>query len=148
MISQTAEYALRAVVYLASQDETPRTVAHIAQATHTPARYLAKIMLGLGRAGLAKSKRGLDGGFTLSRPASTLSILEVVNAVDPIRRYAECPLGIESHGRRLCPLHRRLDEAAHMVEQAFGDAKVSDLIEAPRRTKSDCRFPSAPQVVT
>ena len=81
-------------------------------------------MQSLTRAGLVKSQRGLNGGFTLAHDPEQLSILEVVNAVDPIQRYPECPLGIENHGRRLCPLHQRLDQAAAMVEKAFGDTKV------------------------
>jgi Rrf2 family protein len=148
MISQTAEYALRAVVYLAGQGGAAKTVAQIALVTQAPQGYLAKVMLSLSRVGLVKSKRGLDGGFSLTRAPEAVSILEVVNAVDPIRRYAECPLGIASHGRRLCPLHRRLDEAAHMVEKAFGDTKLSELIAAAPDRKANCRFPTVPQVAS
>ncbi|HEX6961878.1 MAG TPA: Rrf2 family transcriptional regulator [Lacipirellula sp.] len=142
MISQTAEYALRAVVYLASQTGSPRTVAHIAEATHAPERYLAKIMLGLSRAGLVKSKRGLDGGFMLAGKPEELSILAIIGAVDPIRKFAECPLGIESHGRKLCPLHSRLNEAAEMIEKAFDDTKVAELATPPRAAKALCKFPA------
>lgn len=144
MISQTAEYALRAIVYLASQGGTPRTVAQIAETTHSPERYLAKIMLGLSRAGLVKSKRGLDGGFTLAQKPEELSVLAVIGAVDPIRKFAECPLGIESHGRRLCPLHFRLNEAAEMVEKAFGDTKVGELVTPLQADSTKCKFPLVP----
>jgi Rrf2 family protein len=140
MVSQTAEYALRAVVYLAGQSG-PRTTIQIAEATKVPAGYLAKVMQSLGRAGIVKSQRGLNGGFTLTLTPAKLSILAVVNAVDPIRRITECPLGIPSHGRRLCPLHDRLDEAAAVVEKAFGDTMVADLIVPPRARKPLCRFP-------
>ncbi len=109
MISQTAEYALRAIVYLANQG-VARTTTEIAKTTHVPAGYLAKVMQSLSRAGLVKSQRGLNGGFTLAHDPHELSILTVVNAVDPIRRFAECPLGIPSHRRRLCPLHHRLNQ--------------------------------------
>ena len=141
MISQTAEYALRAIVYLADQGEA-RTTTEIAKATQVPAGYLAKVMQSLGRAGLVKSQRGLNGGFTLARDPSGVSVLAVINAVDPIRRYAECPLGIASHGRQLCPLHRRLDEAAAMVEKAFGNTKVAELLAVPRQRTARCRFPT------
>jgi Rrf2 family protein len=140
MISQTAEYALRAIVYLADQD-APRTTAQIAKTTLVPAGYLAKVMQSLSRAGLVKSQRGLNGGFTLANDPQELSILEVVNAVDPIQRFPECPLGIPSHGRRLCPLHYRLDQAAAMVEKAFGETMVSELLAVPRERRPLCRFP-------
>lgn len=142
MISQTAEYALRAVVFLADQDR-PRTTIEIAKTTQVPAGYLAKVMQSLGRAGVVRSQRGLNGGFTLAGDPAELSILTVVNAVDPVQRYPECPLGIPSHGRRLCPLHDRLDQAAATIEKAFGEAMVSDLLPSRKDRRALCRFPEA-----
>jgi Rrf2 family protein len=147
MISQTAEYALRAIVYLADQ-EGPRTTAQIAETTKVPAGYLAKVMQSLSRAGLVKSQRGLNGGFTLARDPQELSILTVVNGVDPIQRFPECPLGIASHGRRLCPLHYRLDQAAAMVEKAFGETMVAELLAVSRQRRPLCRFPMESKVLT
>jgi Rrf2 family protein len=148
MISQTAEYALRAIVYLADQNRVARTTAQIAQTTRVPAGYLAKVMQSLSRSGLVKSQRGLNGGFTLAHDAEQLSVLAVINAVDPIQRYPECPLGIPSHGRRLCPLHYRLDEAAEMVEKAFGETTVAELLAAPRHRGPLCRFPMEAKAVS
>jgi Rrf2 family protein len=141
VISHTAEYALRAIVYLADQNGTPRTTAHIAKTTLVPAGYLAKVMQSLSRAGVVKSQRGLNGGFTLTRDPKDVSILTVVNAVDPIRRFPECPLGIPSHGRRLCPLHYRLDQAAAVVEKTFEKTSVAELLTVPRERRPLCRFP-------
>jgi Rrf2 family protein len=147
MISQTAEYALRAIVYLAGQEGVPRTTAQIAEATHVPAGYLAKVMQGLSHEAVVRSQRGLKGGFTLAHEPDELSVLEVINAVDPIRRFPECPLGIPSHGRRLCPLHYRLDQAAAMVEEAFKETKVAELLAVPRERRPLCRFPMEPKAV-
>jgi len=146
MISQTAEYALRAVVFLARQSGDARTVMQISEATCVPAGYLAKVMQNLSRARLVKSRRGLNGGFSLAHDPRELSVLEIVNAVDPIRRFPECPLGIESHGKQLCPLHRRLDDAAQTVEDAFCQTMVSELVEIPRGHKSACSFPAVEAV--
>jgi Rrf2 family protein len=147
MISQTAEYALRAIVYLADQD-SPRTTVQIAATTRVPAGYLAKVMQSLSRAGLVKSQRGLNGGFILAQNPHDLSILTVINAVDPVQRIRECPLGIPSHGRRLCPLHHRLDQAAEMVEKAFGETTVAELLAVPRQRRAVCRFPTAANEVS
>lgn len=138
MITQTAEYALRAMVYLADQEE-PRTTSIIAEKTLVPAGYLAKVMQGLSKAGLVNAQRGLHGGFVLAGAADQVTILEVVNAVDPIRRYHECPLGL--HGTKLCPLHRKLDDAASTIEETFGDTTVADLNNVPRSRKPLCKFP-------
>jgi Rrf2 family protein len=147
MISQTAEYALRAIVCLANQGGVPRTTAFLSESTKAPAGYLAKVMKNLCRAGLVKSRRGLNGGFVLAKPADELTILAIVNAVDPIQRYPECPLGIAHHGRRLCPLHSRLDHAAELVETGFAQTTVAELLDTPRERKPACRFPLASSAV-
>src|SRR4051812_6287847 len=108
MLSQSVEYALRAAVHLASRSPGGGTTDEIAAATRVPKAYLSKILQGLGRAGVVRSQRGIGGGMTLVKGPAELTILEVVNAVEPIGRIKTCPLGLEAHGVRLCPLHRRL----------------------------------------
>src|SRR5690349_4806970 len=98
MFSQTVEYALRAMVFLAEADASS-TTHQIAETTKVPQAYLAKILQGLTRAGLVKSQRGVGGGVSLARPSSEINLLEVVNSVDPICRIEVCPLGIASHGK-------------------------------------------------
>jgi len=97
MFSQTVEYALRAVVFLADQDG-PRTAQEIAAVTKVPAAYLAKILQGLSSKGLVRSQRGPHGGCSLDRPANELTIWDVVQAVEPIRRITTraCPSGSAS----------------------------------------------------
>ena len=91
MISQTAEYALRAMVFLTDQQGSPRTNAQIAEATEIPSGYLAKVMQSLSRANLVNSQRGLNGGFTLARDPKQMTILEIVNVVDPKTKHYWCP---------------------------------------------------------
>ncbi len=139
MISQTAEYALRAMVYLADQTE-PKTTQSISAATRVPTGYLAKVMQSLSRSRLVNAQRGLHGGFTLASGADEVTVLQVINAVDPIRRFHECPLGL--HGIDLCPLHRSLDDAAQAIEATFGDTTVADLVNVPAYRKPLCAFPN------
>lgn len=128
MISQTAEYALRAVVWMASRPDEGFTAQALAVHIHVPAGYLAKVMNALVRARLLVSQRGRNGGFRLRGDASKISVLDIVDAVDPIRRIQSCPLGLATHGLRLCPLHRRLDQAIAMVRKAFGGTTVGELL--------------------
>ncbi len=141
MISQTAEYALRAVVYLTMNSGAPFTTEQIAKTTKVPPAYLSKILQSLTRAGLVQSQRGLRGGFILSRPAESISVLEVINAVDPVQRIRYCPLGIEEHGINLCPMHQRLDDALAMVEQVFAQSKLTELLAQPSSSVPMCSFP-------
>jgi Rrf2 family protein len=102
---------------------------------------LSKVLQSLGRAGIVHSQRGLGGGMTLGKSAEEITILEVVNAVEPIQRIRTCPLGLSAHGVRLCPLHKRLDAALAMVEEAFGNSTLAEIIAEPTRSKPLCPFP-------
>lgn len=137
LFSQTAEYALRAVVWLATQP-APRTTRQIAAVTKVPAGYLSKVLQALGRADLVRSQRGLHGGFTLGRTPDQITVLQAINAVDAIPRIRACPLGLDAHCEQLCPLHQRLDDALATVEQAFDHATIADLISHPSRIKPLC----------
>ena len=60
--------------------------------------------------------------------------------VDKIPRISECPLGFSDHVE-LCPLHKLLDEASRLVEDAFGGATIADLIPERKQSQS-CDFPN------
>ena len=60
-----------------------------------------------------------------------LTIWDVVDAVEPIKRIRACPLGIQSHGPSLCPLHRRLDNALETIELLFRGTTVADVLSQP-----------------
>ncbi|MCC6417720.1 MAG: Rrf2 family transcriptional regulator [Gemmataceae bacterium] len=141
MISLTVEYALRAVVYLADQGDEPRTAQQIAGVTRVKPAYLAKVMQQLSRAGVVHSQRGLHGGFTLVRDPKDLTIWDVVQAVEPIQRIRECPLGLASHRFHLCPLHKRLDDALGTIERAFRETTMAEVITEPTTSKPLCAFP-------
>ena len=141
MLSQSVEYALRAVVYLAGQSPRARTTAEMAAATRVPPAYLSKIVQGLVRGGVLRSQRGIGGGVSLVKKPDELTILEVVNAVDPIQRIKYCPLGLAGHGVRLCPLHARLDRALASVESAFAGTTLAEVLAEPTSSVPLCDFP-------
>jgi len=133
LITQTTEYALRAVVFLAMSDGQAHTTAQIAEGTKVPSAYLSKVFQSLSRAGLVSSQRGLGGGFTLAVDPAELSILEIVEIVDPILRIKSCPLGMPEHGGALCSLHKCIDEALALVEGTLSHSSIQELIDAPTR---------------
>lgn len=133
LISQTAEYALRAIVDLAYHFGESRTNLQIAEATKVPQGYLAKILKDLSRHGLVRSRRGLHGGFTLDRDPEQMTVYDVMAAVDPPKRILGCPLGLEAHSKQLCPLHQRLDDAMAAAEKAFRETTIADVTANPTR---------------
>ena len=129
MFSQTLEYALRAAVWLAQNEGQPQTTQEVARATQVPAHYQSKVLQALGRAGLAQGTRGKHGGWVLTRPASRIRVLDVVNGVEPVKRIRQCPLDLKSHGVKLCPLHARMDRALAMIEESFASVTLKELLD-------------------
>jgi Rrf2 family protein len=134
MFSQTVEYALRAVIHLAHEAPAARTTAQIAEATRVPKDYLSKILQKLAKSGILQTQRGVGGGVSLTKSPGELTILDVVNAVEPIERYTTCPLKLANHGTNLCPLHRRMDAALASVEAAFRNSTLAEVLADPSST--------------
>lgn len=132
MLTQTTEYALRVITFLAAQTacgKTPSSGDEIAASTHNSRRYLKQVMRNLTAGGLVESRRGTKGGYLLARAAETITILDIVNAVEPIKRICNCPLNLQSH-TSLCPLHAQLDNAYAVAEQAFAGVTIADLLNS------------------
>lgn len=140
MFSQTVEYALRAMIRLAALDGAPESTDRIAAHTHVPSGYLSKVMRDMVVANLVTSFRGPGGGFILAKRPGEISILDVVNAVDPIRRIEHCPLGDPRH-TALCGLHRRLDDALAIIEQTFRTTTLADVLGTPGRCMAAIQSP-------
>lgn len=143
MLSNTAEYALRAMSWLALTPDELVSAGNLAKATRVPADYLAKILQQLSQAGLIAGRRGVGGGYKLSKPSDSVYLLDVLQVVDPMERIFECPVGIQSHGNHLCPLHKKIDEAIEAVHNVLGKVTLADLIDQPGDTKPLCETPSA-----
>lgn len=138
MFSQTTEYALRAMACLALRPQQLTSAIALADQTKVPANYLAKVLQQLAGAGLIDGRRGVGGGYKLSRGAEQIALLDVITAVTPLKRITACPLGLSNHGANLCPLHRKTDEAAAAVINIFGKAMLADLISDPLSNKPLC----------
>ena len=81
-ISAAADYAVRAVVELAAAESSPTKGEAIARAQEIPAKFLETILGNLRHAGIVRSQRGADGGYWLAKPAYSITIADVIRAVD------------------------------------------------------------------
>lgn len=138
LLSDATEYGLRAVVWLAQRPGQAQKVREIAEGTRATPGYLIKVLQALAKVGILSAQRGSSGGFRLESDPAELSVLEVINAIDPIERIRTCPLGLESHGECLCPMHRRIDEAMAAIELSFGDSTIEDLLTEPSNSHPLC----------
>ncbi|MBX7099397.1 MAG: Rrf2 family transcriptional regulator [Myxococcaceae bacterium] len=97
-ISRKIEYGLRAMLFLAAQPEGSIVPFRaIAQRMEVPEEFLAKILKTLVRSGLASSSRGSRGGYALGRPASEITFLDVIEAVEGPVHVNVCTEGVAEH---------------------------------------------------
>lgn len=98
-ITRQADYALRAMLYLAQLEPSQRAAtSQIAEEQHIPPSFLAKIISQLSIAGLIHTSRGARGGVSLARSPEEVTILEVVEAIDGPIALNEC-----THSSSSCP---------------------------------------------
>lgn len=119
---------MRSMVALAAGDGSPMTTRQIADTMRVPQSYLSKVLQSMVRARLVHSTRGLKGGFVLARNPHEINMMDILNAVGPYKRIETCPLDMESHSSQLCPLHRRLDAAMAMVQEAFEGTTLAEIL--------------------
>jgi Rrf2 family protein len=142
MFSQTTEYALRAMSWLALSPEALVSTHALAEKTQVPPHYLAKVLQQLSAANLIVGRRGVRGGYKISRAASQITLLEIVRSVAEIRRITTCPLGLISHSSTLCMLHRTTDSAAKAVIDIYGAVTLHDLLSDTNHPTPLCETPA------
>ncbi|MGP1310284.1 MAG: RrF2 family transcriptional regulator [Phycisphaerales bacterium] len=127
MLSQTCEYALRAVACLAQRPGEFVTASDLADATSVPSDYLSKVLQQLAGADVVQGRRGVGGGYRLARKPEDITFYDIVEAMGIINRLRACPThGDEAKG--LCPLHKTVDQALEAAENVFRAKTLADLI--------------------
>ena len=98
-VSAKVDYALRAMLELATADGLVKA-ERVATAQSIPQKFLENILLDLRHAELVASQRGVEGGYTLGRPAGEITVADVIRAVEgPIASVSgERPDGLAYHG--------------------------------------------------
>jgi Rrf2 family protein len=122
MISITTKspYALSALVELQLHGDTgPVPIAELARRREIPVQFLEQLFATLRRAGILRSQRGVGGGYSFARPASEITVLEIVELLDG-------PVGQGAAGI--------FADAAQSARAVLGGSTVADVAEAEART--------------
>ncbi|MBR9988328.1 MAG: Rrf2 family transcriptional regulator [Gemmatimonadetes bacterium] len=130
MLSQTAEYALRAALFLArAQNRRPVTADVIARALGAPPNYMSKTLNVLAKAGILTGMRGPTGGFMLVRDPETLTVAEVVGTFDEPAQRPICLLGGRPcNADRPCQAHARWVTLTSAMREPLSSTTVADLL--------------------
>jgi Rrf2 family protein len=129
-ITRQADYAIRAVLYLARLGPTQHAATSIvAKEQHIPPSFLAKIISQLSIAGLLHTSRGARGGVTLARAAQEISLLDVVEAIDGPILLNECVGDSgECTFKDSCPLHPIWREVQGTLVKRLRETNFSSLV--------------------
>ncbi len=140
-INQKCQYALRAIFELAKRDSSePCKIGAIAEAQGIPVRFLENILSSLKSGGFVVSSRGKDGGYLLAKPASDITVGEVIRFVQGPLAPVECVDG----GSDLCAFstdcvfHPLWEKAKRVLEQVYDGTTFGDLVEEQKKRAPFC----------
>jgi Rrf2 family protein len=128
-LTKRADYAIRAVVALAAAAPDERmSVRRVAEGQGIPARFLTQVMADLVAAGIVEGQPGRAGGYRLARPATALSVLEVVEAIEGDSRRRTCVLrGGPCNLNGVCAVHHVFAAAQDDMLRPLAAATIAGL---------------------
>lgn len=128
MFSQTVEYALRAMVQLAAEPSDVAATKDIAAKAKIPSAYLAKVFQAMRRDGLIHARRGVGGGVTLAKPANKITLLDVIEAVEPLKRQGGTKVA------SAVQLQKSIDAAVDQLRATFAAESLADVAPKGKKT--------------
>ncbi|MFB3907417.1 MAG: Rrf2 family transcriptional regulator [Candidatus Eisenbacteria bacterium] len=139
MISTSAQYAIRALAYMAAESEERDWFLNreIARVVDLPPQYLAKILRVLASAGILESQRGKTGGFRLARSAGRISLLQIVQAFDTFGTKRVCLLGqSRCSDTSACILHWEWSELRDALVDSLRKRTLGEAVAQARGAKA------------
>ncbi len=138
-LSQKCQYALRAVFELATRHgQGPIPVGQIAEQQDIPARFLELILVQLKQAGFIESRRGVQGGYSLSLAPRQISVGDVIRSIEgplmPVKRSEDRPRRTPPPGD--IAFGRLWDRAEKAVANVYDMTSFQDLIDEDKAARS------------
>ena len=133
-LSRETDYGLQGLIYLARRRQDRLVgLEDIAKAQHLPRSFLAKTFQKFARHGLVRSSRGVDGGFVLARHPATVTLREIVEAVEGPDLFDRCVFWSDRCGdQNPCPLHARWALLKEQSAKLFEKTTLEELAGEPR----------------
>lgn len=130
MISSTSDYALRAVILLATEyNREPVRANAIAEVTGAPRNYMGKTLNALVKAGVLKSARGPQGGFSLALPPEDITIARVIDCFVEPRPHSRCLLGNKQcDPANPCAGHNLWADISRTRREPFARTTIADIV--------------------
>jgi len=130
MLSNSAKYALKAVLYLAVHSDANHKimVKDIAKPINVPQAYIAKLLQELSKQEVIASVRGINGGFFLTEQNRKQPIMNVIFAIDGSYKMNSCLLSLENCNEHVpCPLHHLANPLRSQLVHLFQQKTIEEL---------------------
>ncbi len=125
-LSQTTGYAVLALGCIGSRKGSWVLSQHIQKCTGISMPYLRKVLHALGKSGLIKAKRGYQGGYVLARPASQITLLDIVKIVESDKPGSGCALRLPGCSDATpCPLRGFWQKELTITEEVVSELRVA-----------------------
>lgn len=130
MFSNACEYGIRALTIIAKEGEKGKRIGikEICRIAKTPESFTAKILQTLVRQGILKSQKGPSGGFYMTKDLSSLTLYEIVEAIDGTEIFNKCGLGLDKcDARNPCPLHVEFEKVRSSLKMMCENNTLESL---------------------
>jgi len=143
MLSNTCKYAIRAVLYLAINEDgnTKIGIKRISEDLEMPSPFLGKILQILSKHKLLNSTKGPHGGFSLGKDAYDITLLDIVEIIDGLDFFHNCVIGVricedDPEKKKLCPFHNELDPLRDKLYNQFKSLTIGQFRDGVKDIKS------------
>jgi Rrf2 family protein len=135
MLSNTCKYAIRAVIYLAlNGNENKIGIKEISKELEIPTPFLGKILQQLAKNKMLSSTKGPNGGFLLAKPATDITLLNIIEIIDGLDLFNECLIGMRTcsanaHDDVQCPIHHKYLPISNKLYDLFNTETIEMLAD-------------------
>lgn len=132
MFSKACEYGIKAMIYIAREENKPglARLRDIAKNIESPEAFTAKILQTLKKAGLLISSKGPAGGFALAKPANKITVAHVIRTIDGNSFFIKCVLGFPKCGSaKPCPIHHKVADIREELKSVYNNTTLDELTE-------------------
>jgi len=135
MLSNSCKYGIRSIIYIAlNNNDNNRKIGikEISKELNLPTPFLGKILLNLAKNKLLISTKGPNGGFILSRPATEITLFDIIEIIDGTELFDDCLIGLSTcsshaHDDVQCPIHDKYLPISNQLQNLFKTESIESL---------------------
>ncbi len=135
LINRNTDYAIRALLFFAREDNTLVSVSRLAEELGIPYPFLRRILLSLKRAGYLDSTKGREGGFRLIKDPAEIRVVDLIRVFQGEVKLTECFLQKNiCPDTESCPLRKKIKELEEIMVSRLSSLTLQELLDGEERS--------------